>query len=342
MAEDLKGESTTRQSSSIGAVRWPQNEQYVQAHSSAPSKALQTSTLSTQPSPRQNSLKDLRSLQVCVQFINDWKAQVDQVCKGSGAPQSEASRLDGRAERSLEQSRKLIREWAGELQHIDKSCGIEREELGQMLRLLGIRKKRLVHLLPLLEFITCVPGKQGFPADVTLDPMTNHPWLHISEDQRGVQEGRLEAIDLPQGPQRFDSWPCVTGWQGYDRGRHYWEVDIANTGYWRAGVTAADAKRRGRLPMTPHRGYWALWRSPQQFYACTEPEAAPLPAVAAPRRLAIYLDYEEGQVSFYNAETRTHIYTFTGNFRGKLYPLFAPLDGRTCLTVRPPPNAGNL
>lgn len=34
-----------------------------------------------QQHPRQNGLKDLRSLQECVQFIQHWKEQVDQVCK---------------------------------------------------------------------------------------------------------------------------------------------------------------------------------------------------------------------------------------------------------------------
>ena len=167
--------------------------------------------------------------------------------------------------------------------------------------------------------------------------MSHHPWLQISEDHRGVQEGPAQALDLPQSPQRFDSWPGVTGWEGYGRGRHYWQVDICNTGVWRVGVTAVDAKRQGRVPMLPGRGYWALWRSAKQFYACTEPEPTMLPLAMAPRHLGVYLDYEEGQVSFYNAKTRTHIFTFTGNFRGKMYPLLAPLDGRTRLDVQPPP-----
>ena len=40
--------------------------------------------------------------------------------EGSATSQSEARSFYGRAERSLEQSRKLILVWASELEHIDK------------------------------------------------------------------------------------------------------------------------------------------------------------------------------------------------------------------------------
>ncbi|XP_022616482.1 E3 ubiquitin-protein ligase TRIM39-like [Seriola dumerili] len=408
--------SITTQSSSIGAVRWTLPEENLQAHSSAPSRPANPNiNKHTQQYPRQNSLKDLRSLQECVQFIQLWKEQVDQVCKGGSDPEEgtstkEAQSSDRWIERSLEESRKLILEWADELHHVDKllketpwasesqdhedkdaneeaqqrimewakelqtageSCGVQSDELGKVLRLLGLKKKRLVNLLALMEFITwsllkedsmsMVPQlwllakqrtwKAGTPryipnsvwswicsaaADVILDPMTNHPWLLLSEDQRKVQEG-LTPSDLSYSSQRFDSWPCVLGWEGYSSGRHYWEVDIANNGYWRLGLATADSKRQGRFPMTPKHGYWALWRSTHQFYACAKPEV-PLPIGLVPRRMGIYLDYEEGQISFYNAETKSHIYTFTGTFRGKLYPLFAPLDGRTLMRIIPPDN----
>ncbi|XP_054457076.1 zinc-binding protein A33 [Anoplopoma fimbria] len=407
-----RGEGSTTQSSSIGAVRWKLPEEDVQIHSSAPSRSTNSNNLTkhSQQRPRQNGLKDLRSLQECVQFIHHWKEQVDQVCKGSSDPDEGTSfkvsqSSDLSIERSLEESRKLILEWADELHHVDKllketplasesenkeedanekaqlrimdwakelqrateSCGVPSEELGKVLRQLGLKKKQLVNLLPLLEYITwsllkedstrMVPQlwllakqrtwKAGIPryipnsvwswicsaaADVILDPMTSHPWLLLSEDQRMVREGRSESI-LPPSVQRFDSWPCVLGWEGYSSGRHYWEVDIAKTGYCRVGLTTADSKRHGRVPMTPKEGYWVLWRSTNHFYACTKPETT-LPASLMPRRMGIYLDYEEGQISFYNAETKSHIYTFTGNFRGKLYPLFAPLDGRTCMTIQ--------
>nr|XP_020441560.1 E3 ubiquitin-protein ligase TRIM39-like [Monopterus albus] len=260
-------------------------------------------------------------------------------------------------------------EWAKELQKATENWGVQSDKLGKVLRLLLLKNTRLVNLLPLLEFITWSllkedssgvvaqlwllakqrTWKAGIPryipnsvwtwicsaaADVILDPTTNHPWLQLSDDQLMVQEG-LSPSAQPCSSQRFDSWPCVLGWEGYSSGRHYWEVDIPKKGHWRIGLTTANSKRHGRFTMTPKRGYWALWRSTRQFYACTEPETQ-LPVGLIPQRMGIYLDYEEGQLSFYNTETKSHIYTFTGTFKGKLYPLFAPLDGRTLMRIIPP------
>lgn len=171
-------------------------------------------------------------------------------------------------------------------------------------------------------------------ADVSLDPMTIHPWLQLSDDHKKVQEGLTEA-DLLYSPQRFDSLPCVLGWEGYMGGRHYWEVEFANNGYWKVGVTTATSKRHGRFPMKPSNGYWVLWRSTRQFFACTNPETA-LPLLLVPQKMGIYIDYEEGQISFYNAENKSHIFTFTGQFREKLYPFFAVMDGRSLITVWSP------
>uniref|UniRef100_A0A8C2PU70 Si:ch211-114c12.5 n=1 Tax=Cyprinus carpio TaxID=7962 RepID=A0A8C2PU70_CYPCA len=150
--------------------------------------------------------------------------------------------------------------------------------------------------------------------DITLDLMTNHPWLQLSDDKRKVQEA-LNETEVSFSTQRFDSWPCVLGWEGLTSGRYYWEIYTANNGYWRIGVTNASSKRHGRCPMNPSEGFWTIWRSTRQFYACTKPEIE-LPLSLVPKKLGVYLDYEEGQVSFY-----------------KLYPLFAPLDGRTLITL---------
>ncbi|XP_029381756.1 nuclear factor 7, brain [Echeneis naucrates] len=323
--------------------------------------------------PGHSDQRSERSLEESRKLILEWADELHHVSKLlKGTPQtSESEEHENKDHGANERAELKITEWAEELQTVTESCGVQSDELGKVLRLLVLKKKRLVNLLPLLEFITWsllkedsvnkVPRlwlvakqrtwKAGIPryipnsvwswicsaaADVILDPTTNHPWLQLSDDQRMVQEG-LSASVQPYSSQRFDSWPCVLGWEGYSSGRHYWEVDIANNGYWRVGLATANSNRHGRFSMTPKHGYWALWRSTHQFYACEKPEAS-LPVSLVPRRIGIYLDYEEGQISFYNTETKSHIYTFTGTFRGKLYPLFAPLDGRTLMRIIPPRN----
>ncbi|MGH0162931.1 UNVERIFIED_CONTAM: hypothetical protein FKN15_072388 [Acipenser sinensis] len=80
--------------------------------------------------------------------------------------------------------------------------------------------------------------------------------------------------------------------------------------------------------MTPQQGYWTVgWRKStdkDEFNAFTDPQT-PLPPSLKPQNLGVYLDYEEGQLSFYNVESRSRIYTFTDmEFKPneKLYPLF--------------------
>lgn len=407
-----KGDGGATQTSSISVVRWNFGDDSGPLHSSAPSGPSKpgTSTRSTQHQ-RQQGLRDLRSLQQCVQFIEHWKEQVDQVCKGAsdqeeGGKKEEA--LDLRMERSLEESRKLILEWAEELRHVDnllmdhpkpsqdpgkkeadpkeeaqmrimawakelqeatESCGVPGEEMGRVLRLLGIKKKKMGNLLPLMEFITwsllradnaeMIPQlwlqvkqktwEAGKPrhipnsvwswicsaaADVVLDPLTHNPWLQLSEDQRTVSEAQFMS-EVSDSSQRFDTLPCVLAWEGYNYGRHYWEVEVSGKSRWRIGLTTASSKRQGRFSMSPREGYWVLWSSARQFYACTKPETE-LPVELIPRRIGVYLDYKEGQISFYNAENQSHIYSFnSASFREKLYPLLEPLDGSTVMRIVP-------
>uniref|UniRef100_W5M1J1 B30.2/SPRY domain-containing protein n=1 Tax=Lepisosteus oculatus TaxID=7918 RepID=W5M1J1_LEPOC len=159
--------------------------------------------------------------------------------------------------------------------------------------------------------------------DVTLDPNSAHPSLILSEDGKQVRKGDRRQT-LPDFPKRFDPVSCVLGREGFSSGRHYWEVKVGEKTAWDIGVAKESINRKGKIILSPSNGYWTIWlTNANEFKAVANPPVH-LPLSLKPQKVGIYLDYEEGQVSFYNVETRNHIYTFTDTFTEKLYPFYYP------------------
>ncbi|XP_032903527.1 zinc-binding protein A33-like isoform X1 [Amblyraja radiata] len=161
---------------------------------------------------------------------------------------------------------------------------------------------------------------------VTLDVETAHAELEVSEDRKMVRRtgtGRR----LPDTGKRFTGWPCVLGSEGFTSGRHYLEVEAAGSQRWILGVAAESVERKERVTQAPKTGVWSIGRgSFDEFNAFTSPPSH-LPARPIPGRVGVYLSYESGTVSFYDADTKSHLHTFTGNkFTEKLYPYFGPWD----------------
>ncbi|XP_078287923.1 zinc-binding protein A33-like [Rhinoraja longicauda] len=171
---------------------------------------------------------------------------------------------------------------------------------------------------------------------VTLDVETAHAQLEVSEDRKRV---RLTGTrrSLPDTGKRFTVWSCVLGSEGFTSGRHYWEVEVevAGSEVWRLGVAAESVERKGLVTLTPETGVWRIRRGGDTFNAVTSPPS-PLPARPIPGMVGVYLSYESGTVSFYDAATKSHLHTFTGNkFTGKLYPFFGPWDVDEWLRICP-------
>ncbi|XP_078271767.1 nuclear factor 7, brain-like [Rhinoraja longicauda] len=160
---------------------------------------------------------------------------------------------------------------------------------------------------------------------VTLDVDTAHPLLEVSEDRKRV---RLTGTrrSLPDTGKRITVSLCVLGSEGFTSGRHYWEVEVAGSRLWSLGVAAESVGRKGWVTLTPETGVWSIRRGDDRFVADTS-SPSPLPARPIPGRVGVYLSYESGTVSFYNADTKSHLHTSTGNkFTEKLYPFFGPWD----------------
>ncbi|XP_062904051.1 nuclear factor 7, brain-like isoform X2 [Mobula hypostoma] len=156
---------------------------------------------------------------------------------------------------------------------------------------------------------------------VTLDVETAHPELEVSEDRKSVRRTWTRR-SLPDTGKRFTYWPCVLGSEGFTSGRHYWEVEVTGNRCWGLGVAAESVERKRRVRLSPETGFWIIGRDGDEMWVLTSPLSR-LSAGPIHGRVGVYLSYQSWTVSFYNAETKSHLHTFTGNkFTGKLYPFF--------------------
>ncbi|KAL7875469.1 hypothetical protein AOLI_G00104320, partial [Acnodon oligacanthus] len=161
--------------------------------------------------------------------------------------------------------------------------------------------------------------------DVTLDADTANPFLLLSDDGKQVTHGDKRQ-KLPKNPKRFNRCPCVLGKEGFSSGRVYYEVQVRGKTEWDFGVTEST-NRKGEIRLSPEDGYWTMWLTNETKYVALDSPPVPLSLKQAPQKVGVFVDYEEGLVSFYDVKSRSHIYSFTGqSFTEKLYPYFSPCD----------------
>ncbi|XP_070819588.1 tripartite motif containing 105 isoform X1 [Chaetodon trifascialis] len=161
------------------------------------------------------------------------------------------------------------------------------------------------------------------PSPLTFDVDTAHPSIHISRDKTVAVECNAMIPHLDHS-KRFLQCVNVLAAQGFQSGRHYWEVEVASKPKWDVGVAAEAADRHARIKLSPESGYWTLrLRNGNEYSAGTQPWMR-LHLGSSPQRLGVFLDCEERRVSFYNADDMSLLHSFTNGPRGKVFPFFSP------------------
>nr|XP_046167869.1 E3 ubiquitin-protein ligase TRIM62-like isoform X3 [Oncorhynchus gorbuscha] len=163
------------------------------------------------------------------------------------------------------------------------------------------------------------------PAALTLDPVTAHQRLILSDDCTIVAYGNLHPQPLQDSPRRFDVEVSVLGAEGFGSGVHYWEVMVSEKTQWMIGVANETVSRKGSIQIQPSRGFYCIvMHDGNQYSACTEPWTR-LNVKSKLEKVGVYLDYPKGLLVFYNADDMSWLYTYREKtFPAKLCPYFSP------------------
>uniref|UniRef100_A0A667ZWK1 B30.2/SPRY domain-containing protein n=1 Tax=Myripristis murdjan TaxID=586833 RepID=A0A667ZWK1_9TELE len=167
------------------------------------------------------------------------------------------------------------------------------------------------------------PGLRKYSCELKLDTNTAHRTIVLSEDNRKVTWMKEEQ-PYPDHPERFEFWWQILCRDGLT-GRCYWEVEREGRVY-----IAATYRGIGRKGNSDVCGFgrndksWNLDCHGGGFSAKHNNRETAIRAPSSSKRVAVYLDWPAGSLSFYSvsSDTLIHLHTFNSTFTEPLYPGF--------------------
>ncbi|XP_072255284.1 E3 ubiquitin/ISG15 ligase TRIM25-like [Pyxicephalus adspersus] len=155
---------------------------------------------------------------------------------------------------------------------------------------------------------------------ISLDVSTADNYLLISEDRKSASWTDRNQ-NRPDTRQRFQYCSQVLSSQSFSSGRHYWDVNVGGSGGCTVGMCYPSIRRRGwQSVIGNNKKSWCLERSGNQYSVRHDNNKILLPANTSSNRVRIYLDYEAGQISFYDlCDPIRPLHTFTASFTEPLH-----------------------
>lgn len=159
---------------------------------------------------------------------------------------------------------------------------------------------------------------QESAVDVTLDPDSANESLILSADCKSVRCGKKTYVLF--GNSHFET-ASVMGREGICSGRMYFEVMVKGRTRWVVGMVKETFVKKKNVKRSPARGIWSVGLWDGFEYKAYSTRNVNLSLRNLPRKVGVFVDYEEGVVSFYDVEAQYHIYSFTKcNFTERIYP----------------------
>lgn len=170
----------------------------------------------------------------------------------------------------------------------------------------------------------------------SLDADTAHPKLLLSLNNKRVTHSDLQQA-YPEQAGRFTSFPQVLASRALEGGRWYWEVEVSSDeGRWKVGLCEGQMGRKGqkdncRLGFNPQS--WCLSSEKKKVEALHDKVAVPV-AVEGLQRVGVFLDFDEGILSFFNVTpggSLALLHSYKHSFSEPLYPALSVF--KTQLTI---------
>uniref|UniRef100_A0A3P9N8P9 B30.2/SPRY domain-containing protein n=1 Tax=Poecilia reticulata TaxID=8081 RepID=A0A3P9N8P9_POERE len=153
---------------------------------------------------------------------------------------------------------------------------------------------------------------------IILDPNTANGWIRLSDDLTSVRHGDTWQ-QLPDNPERNTNHYNVFGSEGFSSGKHSWDVEVGDHPDWSVGLVKESVDRKGELRVSPENGIWCLWHHDREY---NDVDGKTLTLKKSLQRIRVQLDYDMGDVSFYDPQDTTLICTHRDTFTEKLVPYF--------------------
>ncbi|KAE8636941.1 hypothetical protein XENTR_v10003211 [Xenopus tropicalis] len=177
-----------------------------------------------------------------------------------------------------------------------------------------------------------IPGQEA--TELVLDINTAGNRVSVSGDGKSASYSHTDQR-RPQTPERFQDELQALSTRSFPSGRHYWEVEGSESGYWRVGAAYPSIERGGVQSLIGNNNKsWGLYRWDNNYTVRHDRKDTQLPHVPSCRRIRISLDYEAGRLSFYElSEPIRHLHTFTASFTEPLHAAFWVGGGGACVRI---------
>ncbi|TMS02463.1 E3 ubiquitin-protein ligase TRIM39 [Larimichthys crocea] len=161
-----------------------------------------------------------------------------------------------------------------------------------------------------------------YKESVTFDPAAAGRDLVVTEHGTCLKYVKTESTTLSDYSKLANDRPMILGTKGFTSGRHYWEVKVGLRTDWDVGVAKGTVTRSRLITLNQENGFFAIGKRGSDYKVhCADYKVLHL--CPRPNNVGVYLDYQEGRVSFFDVDRKLHIYSFTGeSFTEKLFPYF--------------------